>query len=94
MWRDLGEKNNPQKHKNTFLPSFSYLGVHDDLHIHHTLLLQPLDGSQRNPQVVGVEDLELGDRLELVHVGLWNLGDLQQAQLPIILDQRAALEVR
>ena len=47
--------------KNLFLPLLAHLGVHDDLHIHHTLFLQPLDGSQRDPQVVGVEDLELGN---------------------------------
>lgn len=42
-----------------FGPIFAHLGVYYYLHIHRLLLLQPLDGSQRDPQIVGVEDLEL-----------------------------------
>ena len=68
-----------------------HLGVNDDLQVHGVLLLQPLDGGQGDPQVVGVEDLELGDGLELVHVGLRHLGDLQQPQVVVVLDQGAAL---
>ena len=37
----------------------THLGVDYDLQVHCLLLLQPLDGSQRDPEVVGVEDLEL-----------------------------------
>ena len=70
---------------------FSHLGVDDYLHVNGVLLLQPLDGGQGDPQVVGVEDLELGDRLELVHVGLGHLGDLQKAQLSVVLSERTTL---
>lgn len=68
-----------------------HLRVDDDLQVHGVLLLQPLHGGQRDPQVVGVEDLELGDGLELVDVSLGDLGDLQQPQVILVLDQRATL---
>lgn len=38
---------------------FAHLGVDYDLHVHCTVFLEPLDSSQRDPEVVGVEDLEL-----------------------------------
>ncbi len=69
-----------------------HLWVDDDLQVHGVLLVQPLDGRQRDPQVVGVEDLELGHRLELVHVGLWYLRDLQQPQVILVLDQSTTLQ--
>ncbi len=69
-----------------------HLWVDDDLQVHGVLLMQPLDGGQRDPQVVGVEDLELGDRLELVDVGLWYLRDLQQPQVILVLDQSTTLQ--
>ena len=69
----------------------SHLGVDDDLHIHGVLLLQPLDSCQGDPQIVGVEDLELGPGLELDHMGLGHLGDLQQPQLAVVLDEGATL---
>lgn len=53
-----------------------HLWVDDDLHVHCILFLQPLDGRQRDPKVVGVEDLKLGNRLEFVHMRFGNLGDL------------------
>lgn len=70
----------------------SHLGVDDDLQVHAVLLLQPLDGGQRDPQVVGVEDLELGDGLELVHVGLRDLSYLQEPHAVLVLDQGPALQ--
>lgn len=53
-----------------------YLWVDDDLQVHAVLLLQSLHSRQRDPQIVGVKDLELGDGLELVHMGLRDLSDL------------------
>ena len=73
------------------LNAASHLGVGDDLQVEGVLVLQPLDGGQGDPQVVGVEDLELGDGLELVHVGLGHLGDLQKAQLSVVLSERTTL---
>lgn len=32
-----------------------------------------------NPQIIGVEDLESLDRLEIVNMLLWNLGNLKQS---------------
>lgn len=56
--------------------------------------MQPLDGGQRDPQIVGVEDLELGNRLKFVNVGLRDLCDLQQPQMILILDQSTTLDRR
>ena len=47
-----------------------------------------------DPEVVGVEDAELLDRLEVLDVLLGHLRHLQQPQLPLVLDQGAALHVR
>lgn len=56
--------------------------------------MQPLDGRQRDPQIVGVEDLELGNRLKFVNMGLGDLCDLQQPQTILILDQSTTLDRR
>ena len=45
-----------------------HLPVHNDLYTHGVLIQKPLDGSQTDPQVVSVEDLELLDRLKFVHM--------------------------
>lgn len=73
---------------------YTDLGVDYDLHVHCLLFLQPLDSSQRDPQVVSIEDLELWNRFKFVYVGLGNLGNLQQTQFSFILDQRATLKIR
>lgn len=75
-------------------PLFTHLGVDYNLQVHSLLLLQPLDCSQREPQVIGVEDLKLGNWFEFIHVGLGDLCDLQQTQFSFILDQCATLETR
>ncbi|KAH3670493.1 hypothetical protein OGAPHI_001008 [Ogataea philodendri] len=69
------------------------LGVWNDLHLQCVGLDQTLDGWQVDPQVVGVEVGELLDRLELLGVVLWNLSDLQQSHLSVVVDQSTSLNV-
>ena len=61
------------------------LWVDDDLHVQGVGLDEALDGLQIHPQVVGVEVLELLDRLEIFFVHLWNLGDLEKTKLALVL---------
>ena len=61
------------------------LWVDDDLHVQGVGLDEALDGLQIHPQVVGVEVLELLDRLEIFFVHLWNLGDLEKTELALVL---------
>ena len=63
------------------------LGVDDDLHVQGVALHQTLDRVQVHPEVVGVEVLELLDRLELVLVNLRNLSNLEKAKLSFILEK-------
>ena len=65
--------------------SLQGLGVDDDLHVQGVGLDAALDGLQVHPQVVGVEVLELLDRLEVLFALLWNLGDLQKSKLALVL---------
>ena len=46
---------------------------------------------QVNPQVVGVEDLEFTDRLEVLHVLRSNLGDFKETHGAIVLDEGTTL---
>ena len=61
------------------------LWVDDDLHVQGVGLDEALDGLQIHPQVVGVEVLELLDRLEIFLVHLRNLGDLEKTKLALVL---------
>ncbi len=71
-----------------------YLLIDDDVHLVQGFAFnQPLDGIESHPQVVCVEDLELLDGLELIHLGLWNLGDLQQLGLPLVVNEGASLDI-
>lgn len=67
--------------------------VGDDLGLNGIGLHQSLDGTQVDPQVVGVEVLELLDALELLHVLLGHLGNLQQSHLALVVDQGTTLDV-
>mmetsp|Transcript_34103 Transcript_34103/g.57323 ORF Transcript_34103/g.57323 Transcript_34103/m.57323 type:complete len:269 (+) Transcript_34103:106-912(+) len=74
---------------------FGDLGVEDDVHVHKGILVdETLDGTEVGPQVVGVEDLELLDRLELIQLGTWDLGDLEELGLALVLDEGATLDIR
>ena len=78
----------------TLLVRRNGLLVGDDLHLELVLLDHPLDGAQVHPDVVGVEVLELLDRLELVDVLLGHLSDLQQTGLALVVDDGAPLDIR
>ena len=67
--------------------------VGNDFHLelvgfHHTL-----DGSEVHPDVVGVEVLELLDRLELVDVLFGHLGDFQQSCATFVVNDSTTLDV-
>lgn len=49
------------------------LSVGNDLHVHGVLTEQSVNGRETGPEVVRVEDLELGDGLELVHMSFGHL---------------------
>ena len=57
----------------THLLLHSHLPIDNDLNLHPVLIQKSLDGSQTHPQVISVEDLELLNRLELIHVIFWYL---------------------
>ena len=69
------------------------LAVGDDLHLELVILNDALNGLEVHPDVVGVEVLELLDRLELVDVLLGHLGDFEQAHAALVVDDGAALDV-
>lgn len=69
------------------------LAVGDDLHLELVVLHDTLDGLQVEPDVVGVEVLELLDRLELVDVLLGDLGNFQQADRALVIDDSTTLDV-
>lgn len=77
----------------TLLVGGNGLLVGDDFHLELVLLDNPLDGAQVHPDVVGVEVLELLDRLELVDVLLGHLGNLQQTGLALVVDDGTTLDV-
>ena len=56
-------------------------GVDDDLHVEGPLLDDPLNGRKTDPEVVGVEDVELLHGLEVLDVVLRNLGHFQKSQV-------------
>lgn len=69
--------------------------VNNDLHIVDLpVLTEPINGVNAEPQVVRIENLELGDRLELVNVLLGDLSDLEQAGTAFVLNQSATLDQR
>lgn len=69
------------------------LAVGDDLHGKLVSLDNTLDGREVHPNVVGVEVLELLDRLELVDVLLGNLGDFKQTDGALVVDDSTTLDV-
>lgn len=67
--------------------------VRNDLGLDAVGLHQSLDSTQVDPQVVGVEVLELLDTLEVLNVLLWHLSDFQQTHLAVVVDQGTTLDV-
>ncbi len=49
--------------------------------------------AQLDPQIVSIEDLERFNRLEVVDMLLWHLGDFQQPHFPVVFDERATLQI-
>ena len=67
--------------------------VDDDLQIQVLGLHHPLESRQIEPKVIGVEDLEFADRLELFQVLRGYLGDLEQANGTLIINKGTTLSV-
>ena len=65
--------------------------VDDDLQIQVLGLHHPLECRQIEPKVVGVEDLEFADRLELFQVLRGYLGDFKQANGTLIINNSTTL---
>jgi len=61
---------------NDSLTAIEVLVVDNDLEVELVIVKDALDGAEVEPQVIGVEDLELLDTLELLNVVRGNLGDL------------------
>ena len=49
---------------------------------------------QIDPQIIGVEDLELAHGLEILDVLVWHLSDFEQTDPSIVIDQSTTLDVR
>jgi hypothetical protein len=69
------------------------LAVGDNLHLKLIVLNNALDGLEVKPDVVGVEVLELLDGLELVNMLLRNLGDFEQADRALVIDNGTTLDI-
>lgn len=69
------------------------LGVDNDLEGELLGLDDALDGLEVDPEIVGVEDLELGDGLEVIHVVGGHLGDLEEADIALVVNQGSSLDV-
>lgn len=69
------------------------LAVGDNLHLELIVLHHTLDGLEVKPDVVCVEVLELLDRLELVDVLLGNLGNFEQADRALVVDNGTTLDI-
>lgn len=77
----------------TLLVGRDRLAVGNDLHGEFVALDNALDGAEVHPDVVGVEVLELLDRLELVDVLLGNLGDFEETSLALVVNDGTTLDV-
>ncbi|KAI6876546.1 putative UTP--glucose-1-phosphate [Hortaea werneckii] len=69
------------------------LAVGDDLHGKLVVLDHTLDGTDVHPDVVGVEVLELLNRLELVHVLLGHLSNFEQTSLALVVNDGTTLDI-
>jgi len=71
----------------------SDLVVDNDLEVQLFVVEHTLDSATLHVQVVGVEDLESGNVLELVEVVLGNLSDLEQTKATLVVDQSTSLDI-
>ena len=71
------------------------LGIANNVHIFQdTSLDNAFNGRKRHPQVVGVENLEFLDRLEILHVLARHLRNFEKLDDTSILNQRSSLNIR
>lgn len=71
-----------------------HLVVDDNLQVELVVVNHSLDRLQVDPNVVRVEDLELLDRLEVFHVVGRDLGNFEQSDLSVIVDNSTTLDIR
>lgn len=69
------------------------LVVDNNLQVELLVFEDTLDRAQVEPQIVGVEDLELLDRLEILDVLRGHLGDFEKTDSALVVDQRTTLDV-
>ena len=69
------------------------LAVGDNLHLELVVLNNALDGVEVEPDVVSVEVLELLDRLELVDVLLGDLGNFEQADRALVVNDGTTVDI-
>lgn len=69
------------------------LAVGDNLHLELVVLNNALDGVEVEPDVVSVEVLELLDRLELVDMLLGDLGNFEQADRALVVNDGTTLDI-
>ena len=69
------------------------LVVDNDLQVQLVVVQNALHRGQLHPHRVGVEDLELVDVLELFQVIRGHLGDFEQTEVALVVDQGTSLDV-
>lgn len=70
------------------------LVVDDDIEFENVLVENAFDGPGGNPNVVGVENPELFDGSEVAFVFSGNLGDFEEADLAVVIDDCTTLDIR
>lgn len=78
---------------NNSLAALESLVVDNDLEVKLLVLENALDGTEVEPQVVGVEDLELLNGLEVLNVLRGNLGDFEKADGALVVDEGTTLDI-
>jgi len=76
--------------------SFTLVGlfvVDDNFEIHSIVFHNSLDSFQVDPQVVGVEDLELSNRFEILDVIRRDLSDFEESYTSLVVDQSSSLDI-
>lgn len=71
----------------------SSLIVDNNFQVHSLFVHDTLDSLQVNPQVVGIENLELLYRLEILDVFVGNLSNFQETDMAIIINEGTTLNI-
>ncbi len=90
---DSGLKLNNRDIRLSFLIGWNGLVVRDDFHLELVVLDNTLNSLDVQPDVVGVEVLELLDGLEFILAALWHLGDFEQTDRSLIVDDGSTLDI-